>query len=48
MSRISEDNRTASQELAVVLKWTVITVVIIGVIGIGTFLWAATNIAHVY
>ncbi len=46
MSRISEDNRTASQEVATVVKWTIVLIVIIGVISVGTLLWAGTSVLH--
>ena len=44
MSRMSEDHRTAGEELAVVLRWTLITIVILSVICIATFLWAANSL----
>ncbi len=46
MSRISEDNRTASEEVATVVKWTLVFIVFIGVVGVGIFLWAGTNVLH--
>jgi hypothetical protein len=46
MSRISEDDRTASQEVATVVKWTIVLIVIIGVIGVGTLIWAGTGLLH--
>lgn len=45
MSRISEDNRTASEEVATVLKWSLIALFIVAVIAVGTFLWAF-NMLH--
>ena len=44
MSRISEDRRTAGEEMSVVLKWTLITIVALSVICIATFLWAANSL----
>ncbi len=44
MSRMSEDHRTAGEELAVVLKWTFIAIVILSVICIAAFLWAAYSL----
>jgi hypothetical protein len=47
MSRVSEDRRTAGEELAVVLKWTLITIVVLSVICIATFLWAANSFHYI-
>lgn len=44
MSRISADHRTAGEEMAVVLKWTLITIVGLSIICIVTFLWAAHSL----
>ena len=45
MSRMSSDHRSAGEELKVVLTWTLITLILIAIIGIGTFLWAF-NMLH--
>lgn len=40
MSKISDDDRTASQEISTVLLWSFIMVLIISVLCIATALWA--------
>jgi len=46
MSRISEDSRTASEEVTTVVKWTLVFIVLLGVIVVGILVWAGTSVLH--
>ncbi len=47
MSRLSEDHRTASEEIGTVLKWSLVLLLSIGVIGIVVFFWV-DNTLHFF
>jgi len=47
MSRLSEDHRTASEEIGTVLTWSLVLLLSISIIGIVVFLWAG-NMLHTF
>jgi hypothetical protein len=40
VSRLSDDHRSAGEEMRSVLTWSLVAILIIAIIAIGVFLWA--------
>ena len=46
MSRLSDDHRSAQEEVRTVVVWSLITLTVISIIAISVFLWAFTTLPH--